>query len=241
MERIVTESGQPRIRGTQIKFWDVYRDLAFHGMTEAEVLQKYPALEPDDLAAMPEYADRLIKARTHDEITGRPILPKDRLVHGRYYKGRCRNATIARWNADGQCFYYWRQKFDRIFIETIKYPTDEEEPWWDVLMSLKNCQIAASRFPSTTKPCSWGIGTIFTSTSPRCGATRSGHRRTVAIQTTAFRGVSRGSPGAVDSTVDVLCAGDEAFRFSLRTVTATDQVRFGCLWTPTSRSIFARS
>ena len=44
----------------------------------------------------------------------------------------CRNACIARWNAEEQCFYHWREKFERIYIETIKYPTDEVEPWWDV-------------------------------------------------------------------------------------------------------------
>ena len=124
--------GQPCIRGLPIKFWDLYRDLALHGMTEDEVLQKYPELEPDDLAAVREFAANLIKKRTHDEITGRRILSKDRLVHGRYYKGRCRNATIARWNSEKQKFYHWRQKFGRIYIETIKYPTDEREPWWDV-------------------------------------------------------------------------------------------------------------
>jgi hypothetical protein len=75
--------------------------------------------------------ERKIKSRTHDEITGRPILPKDRLLHGHYYKGRCRNATVARWNADKQCFFHWREKFGNVFIETIKYPTDETEPWWD--------------------------------------------------------------------------------------------------------------
>jgi uncharacterized protein (DUF433 family) len=136
IERITIElgnmGGQPCIRGLPIKFWDVYRDLTLHGMTEDEVLQKYSELEPDDIPAVREYAVQLIKTRTHDEVSGRPILPKDRLVHGRYYKGRCRNATVARWNSEKQKFYHWREKFGRIYIETIKYPTDEREPWWDV-------------------------------------------------------------------------------------------------------------
>ena len=62
----------------------------------------------------------------HDEKTGRPILPKDQLVDGTYYIGRCRNATIARWSATHDCFFHWRQKFDRIFVEEIKHPIDEE-------------------------------------------------------------------------------------------------------------------
>ena len=85
-----------------------------------------------------------IQSRTHDELTGRSVLPKDKLTHGHYYKGRCRNATIARWNADEQCFYHWREKMGRIFIETIRYPTDESEPWWDVFdvaVELPDCKI----------------------------------------------------------------------------------------------------
>jgi uncharacterized protein (DUF433 family) len=136
IERIAIDpgkiGGQPCIRGLPIKFWNVYRDLAFHGMTDDEVLQKYPELEQEDLVAVREYAVYLIQTRTHDEFTGRLILPKDRLQHGAYYKGRCRHATVARWNADEQCFYHWREKFGHIYIETIKYPTDELEPWWDV-------------------------------------------------------------------------------------------------------------
>jgi len=101
------------------------------GSAEA-VLTKYPKLDRDDLAAVEANVAATIRARTHDKITGRPILSKDKLVHGGYYKGRCRNATVARWNAEDQCFYHWREKFGRIYIETIKYPTDEQEPWWDV-------------------------------------------------------------------------------------------------------------
>jgi uncharacterized protein (DUF433 family) len=125
-------NGQPCIRSLPIKFWIVYRDLAFYGMTEADVLKNYPELAPDDLVAVREYAVHLIKTRTHDEVTGRTILPKDRLVHGEYYKGRCRHATIARWNEQEQQFYHWREKMGLIYIDTIKYPTDELEPWWDV-------------------------------------------------------------------------------------------------------------
>lgn len=44
------------------------------------------------------------------------------LVHGKYYKGECRNATVARWNADEQQFYYWRHKWGQRFVETIGLP-----------------------------------------------------------------------------------------------------------------------
>lgn len=54
-----------------------------------------------------------------------PKIPKEQLVHGEYYFGRCRNANIARWNADKQLFYHWRTKFTFTFIEAISCPEDE--------------------------------------------------------------------------------------------------------------------
>src|SRR5262245_28568593 len=71
--------------------------------------------------------DRMV-ITTHDELTGRPILPRDQLRHGVYYRGRCRNALIARWDAERGVFWHWRQKFDRIFLESIKHPADETFP-----------------------------------------------------------------------------------------------------------------
>jgi uncharacterized protein (DUF433 family) len=123
---------EARIAGTELKVWRVYRALVMAGMNEDEVLRTHLGLKPGDVVAVKEYVANSIKSRTHDEFTGRRILPKEHLEHGRYYRGRCRNATIARWNGDEQRFYHWREKFDRVFIETIRYPTDEEEPWWDV-------------------------------------------------------------------------------------------------------------
>jgi hypothetical protein len=71
-----------------------------------------------------------------DESTGRPCLAKADLKHGEYYKGRCRNATVARWNAEADCFFHWREKLGRIYIQTIKYPTDE--PRFDVFFPVSN-------------------------------------------------------------------------------------------------------
>lgn len=134
----------PCIRGTEISVWQIYRSLVWSGLTEETVLLNHPELEPEDLAAVREYIANSIKSRTHDEFTGRPILAKDELKHGQYYKGRCRNATIARWNSEEQCFYHWREKMGHIFIQIIRYPTDELEPWWDVfdvVEVLPDCKI----------------------------------------------------------------------------------------------------
>jgi hypothetical protein len=71
----------------------------------------------------------------HDEKTGRPILPKTDLVDGAYYVGRCRNATVARWSASHDCFFHWRVKFSRIFVEDIKHPVDEN--YFDVFRVVR--------------------------------------------------------------------------------------------------------
>lgn len=77
-----------------------------------------------------------------DDLTGSPVLAKDRLLHGQYYIGRCRNATIARWNADDDRFYHWRERFGQdcveIIIETINYPGDGPFDVFFPVMELPN-------------------------------------------------------------------------------------------------------
>ena len=60
-----------------------------------------------------------------------PIIPKQDLVIGEYYYGRCRNAKVARW--DGEQFLYWRTKFKSMFKESIKCP--EDDAVWDVFVA----------------------------------------------------------------------------------------------------------
>ena len=84
-------------------------------------------------ASLPEY----------DELTGRKLLERADLKHGVYYLGRCRNATVARWNAQEGCFYHWREKFNSVFIETIKHPVDEG-PIFDVFRPVS--EISDPRF-----------------------------------------------------------------------------------------------
>ena len=52
---------------------------------------------------------------------GTYAIPRLFLVYGNYYAGRCRNACIARWDAQAGLFYHWRDKFGRKFIESIEY------------------------------------------------------------------------------------------------------------------------
>ncbi len=53
------------------------------------------------------------------------IIPKNKLKHGAYYRGRCRNATVARWNGEDQKFYYQRTKFGHTYVEAIKHIEDD--------------------------------------------------------------------------------------------------------------------
>ena len=66
-----------------------------------------------------------------------PKIAKADLVHGAYYQGRCRNATIARWNADDEQFYHWRYKFGW-FVDKICHPEDEAD--FDVFVVEAVCE-----------------------------------------------------------------------------------------------------
>lgn len=62
-------------------------------------------------------------------------IPLQDLKHGAYYRGRCRNATVARWNAENQIFVYWRTKFSFRFLEEIKPP--ELDDVYDVFYAVE--------------------------------------------------------------------------------------------------------
>lgn len=51
-------------------------------------------------------------------------LPKDQLVDGEFYVGKCRNAVRAQW-LNGR-FHYRRCKFGNWFVEDIPCPEDDQ-------------------------------------------------------------------------------------------------------------------
>ena len=67
-----------------------------------------------------------------------PKIAKADLVHGAYYKGRCRNAQIARWNAETQRFVHWRTKWGHTYTEEICHPDDEKD--FDVFVVEALCE-----------------------------------------------------------------------------------------------------
>lgn len=53
------------------------------------------------------------------------VIAKSQLKHGVYYFGKCRNAYVARWDAERQRFTYIREKFGDRFPEDINAPEDD--------------------------------------------------------------------------------------------------------------------
>ena len=60
------------------------------------------------------------------------MIAKKDLVHGQYYKGRCRNATIARWNGERGVFVHWQYECGFKFTTEICHPEDDKV--WDVFI-----------------------------------------------------------------------------------------------------------
>ncbi|OFX61530.1 MAG: hypothetical protein A2066_17480 [Bacteroidetes bacterium GWB2_41_8] len=60
-------NGKPTIRNTRYTV-DLILDLLSAGMNESEILEDYPALEPDDIKASLSFASQLTKVRTIQRI-----------------------------------------------------------------------------------------------------------------------------------------------------------------------------
>lgn len=54
------------------------------------------------------------------------VVAKNHLIHGAHYKGECRNAEVARWDAERGKFVYWRHKWGQRFTEEICHPYDDK-------------------------------------------------------------------------------------------------------------------
>ena len=76
-----------------------------------------------------------------------PKIKKEDLVHGEYYIGRCRNASIARWDAIINHFLYWRTKFGHTVKEEIRCPEDEKN--FDVFVAEEIAKPPYKEIPLT--------------------------------------------------------------------------------------------
>lgn len=78
------------------------------------------------------------RVQTDDELEAayaQGLLRKEQLADGAYYRGRCRNADVARWHAGAECFVYLREKFGQRFPETIFHPADDRH--FDVFLAVE--------------------------------------------------------------------------------------------------------
>lgn len=78
---------------------------------------------------------------TEDDLT----IPVAELEHGCYYRGHCRNALLARWDASTQYFFHWREKFGQRFVERIRHP--EHEKRFDVFLPKAKVEPPAEAIP----------------------------------------------------------------------------------------------
>ena len=134
-----------------------------------KVLEKYPALTREDLAAVEGYVLGSIRSRTRDEITGRPTLPKNFLRDGGYYKGRCRNATVARWNEAEQQFYHWCEKSGNIYIKRLSTRLMRRSHGGTSSSSWRSWKRRNSKFHLIMPPVFREIRPILTGFKPKCG------------------------------------------------------------------------
>jgi hypothetical protein len=78
---------------------------------------------PKDVVAMskPTLAETFREPRCEP-----PAVLVEPFIHGAYYRGHCRNASIARYNAETNRFVYWRQKFGDVFAEDIHHAGNDD-------------------------------------------------------------------------------------------------------------------
>jgi hypothetical protein len=78
---------------------------------------------------------RLITDAELDLAYAAGLLRKEALEHGKYYRGFCRNAEVARWHAGKGVFIHMRTKYGHRFAEHIRHPHDDRH--YDVFIALE--------------------------------------------------------------------------------------------------------
>jgi hypothetical protein len=94
---------------------------------EKEVREKFLSLASKISGGIPIFKPHKDMARPDlTEFYERGMLKKEQLVHGKYYLGSCRNASVARWHEGNNCFRHVRHKFGDAFEEDIFHPADDD-------------------------------------------------------------------------------------------------------------------
>jgi hypothetical protein len=66
------------------------------------------------------------------------MLAKAKLEDGCYYKGECRNASMARWCAELQAFVHWTFTMGGWHLDLIHHPDDEKR--YDVFLAFERIE-----------------------------------------------------------------------------------------------------
>ncbi len=89
---------------------------------------------PSDCPDIPTFNDR----KKYDDIVVKNLIrcgaiPKNKLVIGRTYLGKCRNSEEATW--DGEKFTYIRYKFGMFYDDAVKH--FEDDMYYDVFVPIE--------------------------------------------------------------------------------------------------------
>lgn len=85
-----------------------------------DLLEDFPHQHPLEFFSFSIMADEIEFTRAYSL----GMIRKEDLVVGQYYKGNCRNASVAKWN--GSKFEYMRYKWGSYYKDSLFYPTDED-------------------------------------------------------------------------------------------------------------------
>jgi len=90
--------------------------------------------ENDDIHDIPITDDPVKKQYYIDRLISFGAIPKNQLIIGHTYYGKCRNSEKAEW--DGKKFNYIRNKFGAVYTEQINHFEDDDG--YDVFVPIRD-------------------------------------------------------------------------------------------------------
>lgn len=97
-----------------------------------------PFKDADSIPSIPRVSKEEYDNIIIPNIIRRGGIPKKDLKDGHLYQGSCRNASEALWNAEKQCFIYWRTKFGSTYQEEINHFEDDDG--YDLFVPIKEIE-----------------------------------------------------------------------------------------------------
>jgi guanosine-3',5'-bis(diphosphate) 3'-pyrophosphohydrolase len=94
----------------------------------------FPDIEKfDEISIYKIHLPKPISFGMYNELYKKGIVPKKDLIKNKYYKGKCRNATVALWN--GFEFVYMRSKYGHYYIDEVNHLEDDNG--YDLFVPLR--------------------------------------------------------------------------------------------------------